>query len=108
MTTEKKKYNYDLPTIICDCGGKYTRHTKTIHDKSKRHRNFLGEDCPRKERVKVPPKAKKERNRETISFVMNNKVKDLTEDEHIRRKEYVKIKMRECRARKREADRSEE
>jgi len=102
---EKKKYVYNNPTIICDCGGKYNKHTKTIHDKSKRHRNFLGEECPRKERVKLP---EKEKNRGSISFVMNNKVENLTEEEHIRRKEYVKIKMRESRERrKREASQDE-
>ena len=95
----KKKYVYNYPTIICECGGKYNKNTKKTHDKSKRHRNFMGEECPRKERVKMP---EKEKNRDSISFIMNNKVENLTEEEHIRRKEYVKIKMRECRARKKQ------
>ncbi len=99
-----KKYTYDLPTIICDCGGKYTKHTKTIHVKSKRHRNFMGEECPRKEREKMPDE---QRNKDCIGYVVNNKIENLTEEEHLKRKEYIKIKMRECRERKRQASQDE-
>jgi hypothetical protein len=49
----------------------------------------------------------KQRNRDCIGYVVNNKIENLTEEEHLKRKEYIKIKMRECRERKRQASQDE-
>jgi hypothetical protein len=96
MSAEKKKYVYNHPTVTCECGGAYKKYSKNKHDQTIIHRKFLGEDVCGEKRGRKPNPVP---NTDCLSYVMNNKVADLTDEQHNRRKEYVKLKMRECRAR---------
>lgn len=86
--------------ITCGCGATFHKYYKKRHFESKKHRTYLGEDCPRKvhkERVKNPDKSK-------IHYIMRLKVADCDEDQLKTRRQYIAQKMREHRARKKETE----
>ena len=92
----KKKYIY--PKITCACGSTVNKHTMRLHERSKKHRIFMGEEGV----VNLTGKNKKpkELNTNTLSYVLHSKVGDLTEEQIRVRRDYFKVKVRECRANK--------
>ena len=89
-----------MSTIACECGSvlcnktAYKNHLKTI-----KHRIFIGED------IKPKPRTGSGRpvDKTKIWYLMNLKTDEMTPEQLAERRTYVSSKLRDFRARKKEA-----
>lgn len=90
--------------ITCACGSTFHKYTLNAHLKTDKHRRFLGEDVPKRERkAYTRTKPRKPIDESKIWVFMHRKVADCTPEQLKRRREYIALKMREHRARKKAA-----
>lgn len=95
--TEKKKYIYKYPTTMCPCGGKFNKYSEKVHLNSIKHKRYTGE-------IPTPDQAitRKIIDPNSLSYVINNKVSDLNEEQTVKRREYFRNRVAEYRQRKRD------
>ncbi len=79
--------------IHCECGSAVQKYGLKRHLKSQKHRRYLGEEIIK---TRVIDESK-------LWVCMHRKTKDCTPEQLQRRREYIARKMREHRARKKEA-----
>ena len=88
----------------CECGSKVTLGNKSTHLKSKKHRRFMGETGPEVEIIRnykvgrILPK--RPPHPDSLSFVLNNRVEVLNEEQKQRRRDYFRGRVQLCRANK--------
>lgn len=78
----------------CPCGGKFNKYSKNNHLNSNKHKRYTGELPPLKKKIPkiIDPNG--------LSYIINNKVENLNEEQLDRRREYFRERVRECRSRK--------
>lgn len=91
--------------VTCPCGSVYHHYQRKAHFNTKKHRSFLGEDCPRKEYVMVNPVRGKrskvtEPDKNSITYIIRLKVADCNEEQLKIRRTYLAEAMRRYRKRK--------
>ena len=91
------KTNPNQKMYQCVCGSVITFSNKSNHFKSKRHRRFV-EDPDAETTLRFCNKQTLEPD--TLSYCLNNKVANLTEEQKERRREYFRIKTKEFVERK--------
>lgn len=83
----------------CPCGVFVTKHRKIKHEKTLKHRRFMGEEVVGK-KLGRPKDSKKVPDKDSMSFILNSKTSELNEDQKDRRREYFRERMDICRSRR--------
>ena len=87
--------NYE--TFYCSCGGRYNKYNQKKHNNSNKHKRHVGELPPLKKKIPkiIDPNG--------LSYIINNKVENLNEEQLARRREYFRHRVAECRQRKKDS-----